>query len=108
DSALRLIRSFAEPAAAILKHNNPCGAAVSEALADAFELAYEGDPVSAFGGIVGLNRTLDRATAERLCTPGRFIEAIVAPGYEPDALALLTTKPTWKNSVRLIDLKSPI
>jgi phosphoribosylaminoimidazolecarboxamide formyltransferase/IMP cyclohydrolase len=108
DSALRLIRLFAEPAATILKHNNPCGAATADNLAEAFELAYEGDPVSAFGGIVGLNRRVDRATAERLCTPGRFIEAIVAPGYEPDALALLTTKPTWKNSVRLLDLGGPI
>ncbi|SIO18563.1 phosphoribosylaminoimidazolecarboxamide formyltransferase / IMP cyclohydrolase [Singulisphaera sp. GP187] len=108
DSALRLIRLFAEPAATILKHNNPCGAAIADNLAEAFELAYEGDPVSAFGGIVGLNRRLDRATAERLCVPGRFIEAIVAPGYDPDALALLTTKPTWKNSVRLLDLGGPI
>lgn len=108
DSALRLIRHFAEPAATILKHNNPCGAAIADTLAEAFELAYEGDPVSAFGGIVGLNRRVDRATAERLCAPGRFIEAIVAPGYDPDALALLTTKPTWKNSVRLLDLGGPI
>ncbi|MBX6315660.1 MAG: bifunctional phosphoribosylaminoimidazolecarboxamide formyltransferase/IMP cyclohydrolase [Isosphaeraceae bacterium] len=108
DSALRLIRQFAEPAACILKHNNPCGAAVAETLAEAFELAYEGDPVSAFGGIVGLNRPVDRATAERLCTPGRFIEAIVAPGFDEDAFALLTTKPTWKNSVRLLDLGAPI
>jgi phosphoribosylaminoimidazolecarboxamide formyltransferase/IMP cyclohydrolase len=105
---LRLIRAFAEPAATILKHNHPCGAAVSETLAEAFELAYEGDPVSAFGGIVGLNRPVDRATADRLCVGGRFIEAIVAPGFEPDALKLLTTKPTWKNSVRLLDLGSPI
>jgi phosphoribosylaminoimidazolecarboxamide formyltransferase / IMP cyclohydrolase len=108
DSALRLIRNFAEPAATILKHNNPCGAAVAETLAEAFEQAYEGDPVSAFGGIVGLNRVLDRATAERLCVPGRFIEAILAPGYGSDALALLTTKPTWKNSVRLLSLNAPI
>jgi phosphoribosylaminoimidazolecarboxamide formyltransferase/IMP cyclohydrolase len=108
DSALRLVRHFAEPAATILKHNNPCGAAVAATPAEAFELAYEGDPVSAFGGIVGLNRRVDRATAERLCVAGRFIEAIVAPGYEPDALGLLTTRPTWKNSVRLLDLKAPI
>lgn len=108
DSALRLIRGFREPAATILKHNNPCGAAVAGSLDEAFELAYEGDPVSAFGGIVGVNRVVDRATAERLCTPGRFIEAIVAPGYDDDAFALLTTRPTWKNSVRLIDLKAPI
>jgi phosphoribosylaminoimidazolecarboxamide formyltransferase/IMP cyclohydrolase len=108
DSALRLIRHFAEPAATILKHNNPCGAAVAGSLAEAFELAYEGDPVSAFGGIVGLNRRVDRATAERLCVAGRFIEAIVAPGYDAEALALLTSKPTWKNSVRLLDLQAPI
>ena len=99
---------FAEPAACILKHNNPCGAAVADDLATAFERAYEGDPVSAFGGIVGLNRPVDLATAERMCTPGRFLEAIVAPGFEPEALDCLTTKPTWKNSVRLIDLKAPI
>ncbi len=108
DSALRLIRHFDRPAATILKHNNPCGAAEAETLAEAFELAYEGDPVSAFGGIVGVNRPVDLPTAERLCVPGRFIEAIVAPDFEPDALKLLTTKPTWKNSVRLLALGAPI
>jgi phosphoribosylaminoimidazolecarboxamide formyltransferase/IMP cyclohydrolase len=108
DSALRLVRHFAEPAATILKHNNPCGAAVAASLAEAFELAYEGDPISAFGGIVGLNRPVDRATAERLCVGGRFIEAIVAPGYHDEAIGLLTSRPTWKNSVRLLDLKAPI
>ena len=108
DSALRLIRLFSGPAATILKHNNPCGAAEAEGLSEAFELAYEGDPVSAFGGIVGVNRPVDRATAERMCQPGRFIEAIVAPDFEPDALKLLTTKPTWKNSVRLLALGAPI
>ncbi len=108
DSALRLIRLFDQPAATILKHNNPCGAAEADSLAEAFELAYEGDPVSAFGGIVGLNRAVDRATAERLCVPGRFIEAIVAPDFEPDAFKLLTTRPTWKNSVRLLAIGAPI
>jgi phosphoribosylaminoimidazolecarboxamide formyltransferase/IMP cyclohydrolase len=108
DSALRLVRNFKQPAAAIIKHNNPCGAALGESLAEAFELAYEGDPVSAFGGIVGLNRPVDLATAERLGASGRFIEAIVAPGFEPDALRFLTTRPTWKNSVRLLDLGAPV
>ncbi|MDX2037582.1 MAG: bifunctional phosphoribosylaminoimidazolecarboxamide formyltransferase/IMP cyclohydrolase [Isosphaeraceae bacterium] len=108
DSALRLVRLFDRPAAVVLKHNNPCGAAEAETLAEAFELAYEGDPVSAFGGIVGVNRAVDLATAERLCVPGRFIEAILAPGFEADAVQLLTTKPTWRNSVRLVDLGAPI
>jgi phosphoribosylaminoimidazolecarboxamide formyltransferase/IMP cyclohydrolase len=108
DSALRLARLFDEPGAVILKHNNPCGAAVADALADAFERAYEGDPVSAFGGIVGLNRAVDRATAERMGASGRFLECILAPGFEPDALDWLTTKPTWKNSVRLVSLDAPL
>jgi phosphoribosylaminoimidazolecarboxamide formyltransferase/IMP cyclohydrolase len=104
DSALRLIRMFEEPAACILKHNNPCGAAIGPELAAAFDRAYEGDPVSAFGGIVGLNRPLDLATAKRMSEPRRFLEAILAPGFDSDALNWLTTKPSWKNSVRLIDL----
>ncbi|HEU5116499.1 MAG TPA: bifunctional phosphoribosylaminoimidazolecarboxamide formyltransferase/IMP cyclohydrolase, partial [Isosphaeraceae bacterium] len=68
DSAIRLVRLFREPAAVVLKHNNPCGAAESDDLASAFERAYEGDPVSAFGGIVGLNRPVDLATAEKMAT----------------------------------------
>ncbi|MGO9598566.1 MAG: bifunctional phosphoribosylaminoimidazolecarboxamide formyltransferase/IMP cyclohydrolase [Isosphaeraceae bacterium] len=108
DSALRLVRMFSEPAVCILKHNNPCGAAVGDDLSAAFERAYEGDPTSAFGGIVGLNRVVDLATAQRMCQPGRFLEAILAVGYEPDALKLLTTRPSWKNSVRLIALEEPI
>ena len=108
DSALRLVRQFAEPAACILKHNNPCGAAVAADPASAFERAYEGDPVSAFGGIVGLNRPVDRATAEQMCRPGRFLEAILAPGFDDDALEWLRTKPSWRNSVRLLDLEAPI
>jgi phosphoribosylaminoimidazolecarboxamide formyltransferase/IMP cyclohydrolase len=108
DSALRLVQAFAEPAACILKHNNPCGAAIGDDPASAFELAYLGDPVSAFGGIVGFNRVVDRATAERMCQPGRFLEAILAPGFDEAALEWLTTKPSWKNSVRLLELEQPL
>ncbi len=108
DSALRLTRQFADPAACILKHNNPCGAAEGTDLAEAFEHAYLGDPVSAFGGIVGLNRNVDRATAERMGQPGRFLEAILAPGFDDDAFIWLTTKPSWRNSVRLVELGEQI
>ncbi len=108
DSALRLIRQFGGPAACILKHNNPCGAAVANDLATAFQRAYDGDPVSAFGGIVGLNRPVDLATALCMSEPGRFIEAILAPGFDDDARELLTTRPTWRSSVRLLDLGQPI
>jgi phosphoribosylaminoimidazolecarboxamide formyltransferase / IMP cyclohydrolase len=104
DSALRLVRQFSEPAACILKHNNPCGAAIANDLVVAFEKAYEGDPLSAFGGIVGLNRPVDLLTAQRMSQPGRFLEAILAPGFDDDALDWLRSKPSWRNSVRLLDL----
>lgn len=108
DAAVRLIRNSAGPAACILKHNNPCGAAEAATLAESFELAYEGDPVSAFGGIVGLNRRVDAATAERMVASKRFIECVVAPGFDDDAFSILTTRPSWRNSVRLVDLRQPI
>lgn len=102
DSAKMIVSDFDQPAACVIKHNNPCGCAVADSLADAFENAYAGDPVSAFGSIIGLNRTVDVATAERLCEPGRFIEAIIAPGFEPEAFEILTTRPKWKKNVRLM------
>jgi phosphoribosylaminoimidazolecarboxamide formyltransferase / IMP cyclohydrolase len=102
DSALNLVREFDAPAAVVVKHNNPCGAAVAATLAEAFAKAYDGDPVSAFGGILGFNREVDEATARHITEPNRFIECIIAPGYAPRALEVLTTRPTWKNSVRLL------
>ncbi|MCA9050130.1 MAG: bifunctional phosphoribosylaminoimidazolecarboxamide formyltransferase/IMP cyclohydrolase [Planctomycetaceae bacterium] len=104
DSARAIAAEFSEPAACVIKHNNPCGCAVAAELADAFEKAHAGDPVSAFGSIIGLNRTVDLETAERLCEPGRFIEAVIAPGYDKDAFELLTTKPKWRSNVRLMEV----
>ncbi len=102
DSALNLVREFASPAAVVIKHNNPCGAALGTTLAEAFRKAYEGDPLSAFGGILGFNRELDEATALQITEPNRFVECILAPGYSPAAFQVLTTRPTWKKSVRLL------
>jgi phosphoribosylaminoimidazolecarboxamide formyltransferase / IMP cyclohydrolase len=102
DAAFGLVREFDDPAAVVIKHTNPCGCAIGDSLAEAFENAYAGDPVSAFGSILGFNRNIDAATAERLAEPGRFIEAIIAPGYDAEALEILRTKPKWKNNVRLL------
>ncbi len=104
DAALAVARSYTDPAAVVIKHTNPCGAALGTTLADAMERALAGDPVSAFGSIIGLNRTLDVATAEILTRPNQFIEAIVAPDYEAAAVGLLTTRPKWKNNVRLMQV----
>jgi len=104
DSALGIARSFAEPAATVIKHNNPCGAATATTLAQAAKKALEGDPQSAFGGIIAFNRTVDEETAELLATPGLFIEAIVAPDFSAGAVGVLTTKPKWKANVRLMQV----
>ncbi len=102
DSALGLAREFAEPAAVIIKHNNPCGAAVAATLEEAFRRAYEGDPLSAFGGVLGFNRELDEATAMQITEPNRFVECVIAPGYSAKAFEVLTTRPTWKKNVRIL------
>ncbi|MCI0360354.1 MAG: bifunctional phosphoribosylaminoimidazolecarboxamide formyltransferase/IMP cyclohydrolase [Planctomycetaceae bacterium] len=102
DNALAIVRAFAEPAAAVIKHNNPCGAAVGADLAEAARKALDGDPLSAFGGVLAFNRVVDAATSELLATPGLFIEAIVAPEFDPAALQILTTRPKWKANVRLM------
>jgi phosphoribosylaminoimidazolecarboxamide formyltransferase/IMP cyclohydrolase len=102
DSALTIVRGFDEPAASVIKHNNPCGAAVAGTLAEALRNAMAGDPLSAFGSVLGLNRTMDAAAAEVLAEPGLFVEAIVAPDFEPAALEILTTRPRWKANVRLM------
>jgi phosphoribosylaminoimidazolecarboxamide formyltransferase/IMP cyclohydrolase len=104
DSALSMVRAFGRPAAVVIKHNNPCGAGEAGTLAEAFRLAYEGDPLSAFGGVLGFNRELDAATAEQVTAPQRFIEAIIAPSFSREALTLLTTRPKWKDSVRLLEV----
>jgi phosphoribosylaminoimidazolecarboxamide formyltransferase / IMP cyclohydrolase len=102
DAALGIVREFQEPAATVIKHNNPCGCAIGETLAEAFDKAYEGDPVSAFGSVLGFNRIVDLAAAKRICEPNRFVEAVIAPGFDAGALELITTKPKWKASVRLL------
>ncbi|MCL4112893.1 UNVERIFIED_CONTAM: hypothetical protein GTU68_004438 [Idotea baltica] len=107
DAAWAIPNEFEQPAAAVMKHSNPCGCGVGSNLAEAFERAYEGDPISAFGSIIGFNQIVDLATAEQLCQPNRFVEAIIAPGFDADAYEMLTTKPKWKKNVRLMTCELP-
>jgi phosphoribosylaminoimidazolecarboxamide formyltransferase/IMP cyclohydrolase len=102
DNALAIARSLPVPGVAVLKHNNPCGAATAATLAEATQRAWDGDPVSAFGSVLGFNMPVDAASAEFLAEPGRFVEAIIAPSFSPEALEVLTTKPKWKANVRLL------
>jgi phosphoribosylaminoimidazolecarboxamide formyltransferase/IMP cyclohydrolase len=90
ESALALLGELAPPACVIIKHNNPCGVARGKTLLEAYERALECDPVSAFGGIVALNQTVDRKLAEKLNEI--FLEIVVAPDFAPDALPILQQK----------------
>ncbi|MGC9261578.1 MAG: bifunctional phosphoribosylaminoimidazolecarboxamide formyltransferase/IMP cyclohydrolase [Phycisphaerae bacterium] len=89
DAALALVNEFSQPAAAIIKHANPCGCATAPTLTEAFALAYAGDPVAAFGGIVAFNAPVDKMTAENIVAGKRFIEVLLAPGFDTTALTLL-------------------
>ncbi len=102
DSALNLVREFADPAAVVIKHNNPCGAGVGATAEEAFRKAYEGDPLSAYGGVLGFNREVDESAAMQVTEPNRFVECVIAPGYSAAAFEVLTTRPSWRKSVRLL------
>jgi phosphoribosylaminoimidazolecarboxamide formyltransferase/IMP cyclohydrolase len=90
DAAWECVKGFSQPACVIVKHANPCGAAIGESLSAAYDKAFKTDPVSAFGGILAFNRALDAATAEAI---GRqFAEVVIAPRVEPEAQKLLSKK----------------
>ncbi|MCE9632502.1 MAG: bifunctional phosphoribosylaminoimidazolecarboxamide formyltransferase/IMP cyclohydrolase [Planctomycetia bacterium] len=104
DAATRLAGLLQEPSAVVVKHTNPCGAAADTTVAAALAAAMAADPTSAFGSIVAVNRLFDRDCAELLCAPGLFVEVIAAPAFAKEAIEMLTTRPTWKGSVRLVEV----
>jgi phosphoribosylaminoimidazolecarboxamide formyltransferase / IMP cyclohydrolase len=101
DAAWRAAYDFADPTVAIIKHANPCGIALGGDVADAYAKAFACDPVSAFGGVVATNRPVTRALAEAMADV--FTEVVVAPGFEPAALELLTAK----KNLRLLRCDGP-
>jgi phosphoribosylaminoimidazolecarboxamide formyltransferase / IMP cyclohydrolase len=98
DAAWQLAAEFDRPATAIIKHTNPCGCAEAETLADSYRKAYECDPVSAYGGVLGFNRAVDEAAAREIAKT--FIEAIAAPAYDAAALDVLRAK----KNLRLLEV----
>jgi len=101
DAAWGMAADFAEPCVAIIKHTNPAGLAVAASLAEAYPLALAGDPVSAFGGIVAVNRAMDAATARQVVEV--FTEVVVAPGYDEEALEVLR----GKANLRILEVTRP-
>ncbi len=100
EAAWRVTQEFSEPVTAIIKHTNPCGIANGKTLVESYTRALSVDPVSSFGSVIAVNRKLDLATAEEMSK--LFVEAIIAPGFEADALEKLKTK----KNLRLIDMSA--
>jgi phosphoribosylaminoimidazolecarboxamide formyltransferase / IMP cyclohydrolase len=100
EAGWRLVQEFTEPTTAIIKHTNPCGIATAATLRASYERALAVDPVSAFGSVIALNQRVDGTTAEALAK--LFVEALVAPGYEPSALQRLS----GKKNLRLMDMST--
>jgi phosphoribosylaminoimidazolecarboxamide formyltransferase/IMP cyclohydrolase len=94
NSGRLLIQEFELPACAIIKHNNPCGVAVGGSIVEAYHAAFACDPMSAFGGVVCVNRTVDQAFAEALLQ--QFCEVLIAPEVTPQALEMLASKPNMR------------
>ncbi len=99
DAALSIVQEFDEPAASIIKHTNPCGAAVADTLKQAYTDALDSDRLSAFGCIAGLNKKVDKETAEQI-VGSDFVECIIAPGYTDDAIGILEKK----KNIRLLQI----
>lgn len=102
DAAFRCVRHFASAAVAVIKHGNPCGLAIGDDLLETYERAHAGDPISAFGGVVGINRVVDAAAASEISKT--FYEDIIAPGYTDDALAILRKK----KDLRVVAIEPPV
>ncbi|MBC7962567.1 MAG: bifunctional phosphoribosylaminoimidazolecarboxamide formyltransferase/IMP cyclohydrolase [Steroidobacteraceae bacterium] len=106
DAAIETVKEFEQSAAVIIKHTNPCGVALADSPLTAYLKARECDPVSAFGGIVGFNRTVDADTARELTST--FLEAVIAPGYTDEALDIFTAKKNVRvMQVPLLDSYTP-
>ncbi|MDX2065457.1 MAG: bifunctional phosphoribosylaminoimidazolecarboxamide formyltransferase/IMP cyclohydrolase [Fimbriimonadaceae bacterium] len=107
DGAWELVADLPTPACAITKHGNPCGAAVAATFGDAFRIARDADPISAFGGVVAVNGEMDAATAEVLCEKGNKLDVVIATRFHDDALAVFQARKGWGQEVRLVAAPLP-
>ena len=103
NSSIEIIKEFDMPAATIIKHTNPCGTACADNIDEAYRRAYDADSLSAFGGIITLNRKLSKKIAEHISS--KFIEIIIAPDYDTDALEILQKKKRYQDFEKLPGLK---
>ncbi|MCH2101007.1 MAG: bifunctional phosphoribosylaminoimidazolecarboxamide formyltransferase/IMP cyclohydrolase, partial [Planctomycetes bacterium] len=95
DGAVTAVNDLPSPSAVVVKHTNPCGAALGATAEEALRKGWDGDPLSAFGSVIAVNGTFDAPCAEYLAGPGHFVEVIAAPEFTAEAVEILRTKPKW-------------
>ncbi len=102
DGTVAAVNDLPENSAVVVKHTNPCGAALGTSVAEALERAWEGDPLSAFGSVIAVHGTFTAAAAEFLAGPGHFVEVLAAPDFEEEAIEILRTGPKWGKNLRIV------
>ncbi len=107
EAAWGLVADMPENACAIIKHGNPCGAAVAANMGDSYRLAKQSDPVSAFGGIAAFNGQVDAAAAEAMAEKGNFLEVVIGAGFTPEAIEVFGQRSGWGQNVRLLAASLP-
>jgi len=104
DGAVAAVNDLPQPSAVVVKHTNPCGAALGISAVEALSRAWDGDPLSAFGSVIAVHANFDLACAELLAAPGHFVEVIAAPSFDAEAIECLRNGPKWGRNVRLVRL----
>jgi phosphoribosylaminoimidazolecarboxamide formyltransferase/IMP cyclohydrolase len=107
DGAWELVADLPSPACVISKHGNPCGVALASSFGEAFRLARNADPISAFGGVVAVNGLLDEEAAEAMCEKGNKLDVVIATSYAPAALQMFKDRKGWGQDVRLLQAPLP-
>ena len=106
NSAFQIVKEFSGPCVAVIKHNNPCGAAIGASIAEAYQKAYDCDPVSAFGSVVASNMIWTKEAAEFMSD--KYVEVLIAPGFEPEALKIHAQKENLRILKTGFDLEANI
>jgi phosphoribosylaminoimidazolecarboxamide formyltransferase/IMP cyclohydrolase len=107
NGAWELVNDLPEPACAITKHGNPCGVAIGATYGESFRIAHDADPISAFGGVVAINGTLDAEAAEAMVEKGNKLDVVIAGGYTDQALEMFRARKGWGQDVRLLSAPRP-
>jgi len=106
DGAVSAVSDLPLHSVVVVKHTNPCGAALGESTSEALVRAWDGDPLSAFGSVIAVHGTFNKACAEYLTSPGHFVEVLAANRFEPEAVEILRNGPKWGANLRIVEMST--